>query len=178
MLTLSLIAPSLCSGSEQEWRWYENEEWGYKVKYPSDWNNQTLQIGLSQVFDALNIGEDPSLSFHVACSKAHFKGSLYKQIMEEGVERLKKDYPDYTCLEITNITLDGFPAVKIVAAYTDARTESPPSHTKEIYIVSAREGITYGINFSVNTPDAKKTERYFDEYLPLANEMIDSFKFI
>jgi hypothetical protein len=21
----------------KEWKWYENKEWGYKIKYPSDW---------------------------------------------------------------------------------------------------------------------------------------------
>jgi hypothetical protein len=178
MLAFSLIAP-LCSGAKQKWEWYESKGGKYKVKYPADWVVRAPPSKrLPQIFLAYtNIGKDLGLDFQVVCSQPPSKKSPY-ELTIENVEMSKKDFPDYTCLEITNITLDGFPAVKIVGTFTDARTESPPFHTKEIWILSARGGITYGINFSVRTHDAKKTAENFDKYLPLANEMIDSFKFI
>jgi hypothetical protein len=177
MLALSLFAP-LCLGSKQKWKWYESKEGGYKVKYPADWEVQvSSRKRPPQIFLAYTyIGKELDLTFQAICSQPPSKKSPY-ELTIESVEMFKKDFPDYTCLEITNITLDGFPAVKRVDTFTDA-TESPPLHTKAIWIKSARKGKTYSISFMVNTHDAKKTERYFDEYLPLAEEMIDSFKFI
>jgi hypothetical protein len=173
MLALSLLAP-FCSGAKQKWKTYENKEWGFKVKYPADWNIQVLPGESLLLFDALNIGYDPDLVFQVICSQPPSKKTPY-ELTIESVELFKKDFPDYTYLEITNITLDGFPTVKIVDTFTDA-TKSPPLHTKAIWIASARKGISYSISFMVNTQDAKKTAENFDKYLPLANEMIDSFK--
>jgi hypothetical protein len=176
MLALSLLAP-LCLGSKQKWKWYESKEGEYKVKYPADWNIQVQGGESLLVFDALNIGYDPGLSLHVSCSPAHYNESLYELEIKSIEWAKKKNFPDFICSEITNITLNGYPAIKAVATFTDAR-HSPPSHVKEISIMCAREGKHYVIHFMVETYDAKKTERYFDKYPPLANEMIDSFKFI
>jgi hypothetical protein len=166
---------------KQKWKWYESKEGKYKVKYPADWVVEAPSSKrLPQIFLAYtDIGKDLSLDFQVVCTQAHFKESLLYELTMESEEKMKKKFPDYTCLEITNITLDGFPAIKIVGTFTDARSESfPPFHEKEICITSVRKGITYVINFNVATYDAKKTAEDFDKYLPLANEMIDSFKFI
>lgn len=95
--------------------------------------------------------------------------------MEECKE-FERRYPgSYNCLEIVNVTLDGVSVVKTIDTLS---TSYSIPHEKALPIVAKQEGNHYKITYSILLGNIKKAAEYFDKYIPLANERIDSFEFI
>jgi hypothetical protein len=109
----------------------------------------------------------------------HPNVSAYLQ-QKRGLEEFGKNKVfDLFIVEITNITLAGVPATKFIVTCTDKTSLSSDFYMKIMYIVVKREGIIYELSHCAGSFKSKKySAEKFEEYLPLANEFIDSFLFL
>jgi hypothetical protein len=162
----------------REWKWYESKEWGFKIKYPAgaDWEAEEFEdeTGTGFLVSKWIEKEKTFIFFGVAFvreSDPHL--STYEELMAHPDYELGSESPDIKCLEVSNITLGGFPATKAVFCHSHVL-----GYSKTILILTKKEGNCYEIEYGSTSKEIKKTEKYFREYLPIANEMINSFRFL
>jgi hypothetical protein len=159
------------SSKRTRWKWYIDKQGGYKLKYPAgaDWEAEAEEFedetGTGFFVSKWIKKEKTFISFGVGFFR---ESDHHLSTYEEATES-----PYFKCLELSNITLDGFPAAK--AVFSDFDTLG---YYKSICILTKKEGNCYEIYYESSSQEIKKTEKYFREYLPIANEMINSFRFL
>ncbi len=84
-----------------------------------------------------------------------------------GVEQLKKMFPGITVASKEESTLAGNPAIKSVYSYVTA-AHGAPLHLKLEQVVTMKDSKIYILTYTA-------TEENYDKYLPLVQEMVNSF---
>lgn len=181
--------------SEQEWEWYENKEWGYKIKYPADWrvstsDNEEKDRDIFVVFPGGSepLRKDkpnPQLQFIVFTT---FSNQSTYEMAKGYLENEKHNpilYHNFECKEFTNITLDGAPATKITVTFNSPYLLSVGGKDSEgiLWIkqfqVYAKKGrMCYELLYTNDSPDADNPYGLYEEYLGIANQMTSSFRLI
>jgi hypothetical protein len=158
----------IVSSEQTGWNWYVSKKGGYKLKYPAgaDWevDERAPFFFVSKQIERA----EASISFAVGVfneTDPHL--STYEELMIA----LR---PDAEILEVTNISLDGFPATKAVFFYYVLFGD----YHKSMDILIKKEGKSYGILYTVTSRGIKTGEILFESYLSTANEMINSFRFL
>jgi hypothetical protein len=72
--------------SKQKWKWYENKEWGFRVKYPADWKAEETENFL---FASAIFRKDLCLRCLFVAGDTHPELSPYELAMKN-LEELKK----------------------------------------------------------------------------------------
>jgi hypothetical protein len=175
--------------AEPGWNWYINKEFGYKIKYPTDWKNfEALTIGSrsSIIFSGFAI-DDPKEDGFLCCSATllkKFEEDIGKKISspwdieKPHIEKVKEIEYDFKLLELTNFTLQRAPGTRVI--YTFHSTYDAPDGTgkrigpefKEIELAFLKEGYCYQLCYNFATTET------FDKYSSTLGKMINSFEFI
>jgi hypothetical protein len=168
MLTLSLIAPSLCSGSEQEWRWYENEEWGFKFKFPAKWeidrivNGEHFFLEIPGIKDRfIRVYADPSNNTLEECAE-----NLSESFSSKTIENTTAT-PEIRAIE--NTTLGGKKAVRIIVKIKISTLGWGTEYFREDIIVVKNEDTVYKLYFE---------SLWEDKWGDIKAEIRSSWKFI
>lgn len=153
-------------GALPRYFWYDNIDEGIRIKYPSDWEiSETESIDEIVKFftpNAVRIdnGTEPAAGIFVLISAAGDVG------LDDLAEREQRDSRDRRNLDITLTDISNLPAYEAVFYdYSANRT------LKKFSAFTINDGMVYRINFATDP------SRYND-YLPLAKEVINSFQFI
>jgi hypothetical protein len=178
MLALSLLTP-LCLASEQKWKTFESKEWGFRVKYPKDWN--VWNAGLKSIR-----GEDVfkfkcgyfelfrwTGEFEVQIGKANGKSpvQVYDEMLTEADLWGDPSYKE----KRANSTLGGLSALEVVWIY---KVPDPNEKGRYVFNQKGKTMLTvkgdeyYAVAFCVDPMEKYK------EWIKIGDEMIFSFEFI
>jgi hypothetical protein len=152
-ITLLIIVALICSlltlflrPKEQEWKWYENEERGFKVKYPLGWKADSSDgEGTSHCFTFIGNPKTslPLLEIEVA------KTSETLEFIEKDLNEQRECYkesPTYHLSEIRLCTFHGRKALEwnITDTFFEEMQHS---------LVTKNENLAYKISFKNNLSD-------------------------
>jgi hypothetical protein len=181
MLALSLLAP-FCSGAKQKWKWYENKDWGFKIKYPEDWHLEIKCLdppNSSPTNTEIEKANAVCFQFAPLMYEARATVAIWKTFPSElcdpetgfGLDQLAKD-PTYKVLEYSNITLGGQPAKKIIFL-----EEVKLGKWKAMLINTCYKKKYFQIQFAGSTT-GEGTFKNWNKYIDVAEQMIKSFEFV
>jgi hypothetical protein len=170
---IALLATFFFIKTREEWEWYENNEQGFRIKYPSDWKKREEKTESYFKVDFKKERGGPIAFFSVEIwpsTPEEREKSSYESI-KEGVEFFQKAAckEDFTfkVSEIKNAPLDGVPATKVLWLMKIEEI----SYKQLIICVILEDNTTYYLGYS-------SKEEYFDKYLPVVEEMIEFFDFV
>jgi hypothetical protein len=157
-----------------QWAWVEREEEGFKVKYPISWDKLEKELLELYGYDigsfvvAFGKYRNESLSliaiFVEPLSRSQLKkDELTYKTAQNLLDNQKKEEPKTELISLSNITLDGEKATKLV--YIDHEL-----WTEEAWIISIKGKNMYSIAYST-------TPQRFKEDSSMIDEMLDSFRF-
>jgi hypothetical protein len=139
---------------------YENPTLGISVQHPSDW----LLVGESD--DKLNFKKDAA-TVEIDVDDLDPSDTLSDHANER-VDDLREDRDDFELIEFEPITIsNGQPAQKAVYSFTGEDGEV----INVIRVWSVYQGKLYSIAYIADS-------NQYDQYLPIAQEMIDSFEIV
>jgi hypothetical protein len=185
IIALVIIAALICSSlalllipkeEKEEWKVYENKDWGFTIKYPVDWDIKAEENEKLNLFNfgIKKFGVKKSNAFYWIWAFLHIRiASItldervkewisFKQSLEEKEKQYKIEK-----LEVSNATVNGVPAklVKIIVEDYGFRSLS-----FNYFILN--KGKEYDIILAVRPPEEH------DKYAKIFDEMINSFEFI
>jgi hypothetical protein len=112
IIALVIIVALICSSfaiflipQEQEWKWYENKEWRYRIKYPADWEVTEKSENFTYFY--------PPRYKKVHCDIFINKGENIESMVITGNEtgqETKKEKLNMS--ELSNFNLDDVPAFR------------------------------------------------------------------
>jgi hypothetical protein len=141
-----------------KWKTYENKEWGFKFKYPANWEVGEIDTPIM-----------PKGVFYFGIRTDILFTSGFINVDEYPVCSCEEDYKRYLSLhsykveEWKNITLGGEPAIKVV--YPRIETQ------KVIEICTLHKNKKYVIHFVSDNLDK------LDELVSQINQIVKSFEF-
>jgi PsbP-like protein len=140
---------------------YENPTLGISVQHPSDW----LLVGESD--DKLNFLKD-NVAIEIDVDDLDPSDTTLSDYANEAVDDLREDRDDFELIEFEPVTIsNGQPAQKAVYSFTGEDGEV----INVIRIWSVYQGKLYSIAYIADSNE-------YDQYLPIAQEMIDSFEIV
>jgi hypothetical protein len=177
----------LIKPAEPGWNWYINKVHNYKVKYPTDWRRLKTypegfiihdpQVGTS--WGSFGVGAVPLKECEKELSKEGIRSYDRWEVAKWFLEATKRKKQDVQLLELTNISLGGIPATKIVCSYTYTSSQNPERKYRMLDVMiypDVKDGKVYDTSYSASR-DIEKAETLY-EYAPVVEQMIDSFEFI
>lgn len=157
---------NLTVGALPRYLWYNDEDEGIRIKYPSDWEiSQSESINeIVKFFTPTSVrtdnGTKPAAGIFVLINPVGDRG------LDDLAEAEQRDTRDKRNLGITLTSMSNLPAYESTFYdYSDNRT------LKKLSVFSIMDDRIYRIDFATDP------SRY-DDYLPLAKEVISSFQFI
>lgn len=176
-ITLILIlGMSQTVSSQVQYLTYSNPDYGISIPYPSDWTSSEVNLGPYQVvrFVAPSVEEHETPTSIVVFTPATLavavqpldssnitKGQFINQFLDSAYESPSQ----YRIIETSNTTLEDIEAEQIVMyEYLQDRSTS-----KVMRVIAVANGTAYSIKYAAEPGK-------YDEYLPLAQTMIDSFR--
>jgi hypothetical protein len=177
-----------------EWKVYENPEGGFRIKYPASWEieeERSRGVDFSYRINSLSYAKYASISESVESfdriyteniDEPSFRGKSLWEVTKEMLDEEKK-FDEGTgtnarIIEISNITLDGKPATKYIKEGYDKYLSLG---IKKISIISRDQENYYAMYFIFFTRNPESPEyKYwlYDEYLPVVEQIINSFEFL
>jgi hypothetical protein len=168
VLLVGCLAPP--EEPEQEWKWYENEELGFKIKYPANWEYSVkINKGESGVYFRPSVEEEERDAFTIMILEAaglSLEGETNTIIDAFGIlfgQPLEM-------LEHKNTTLGGEPAIKLV--FKVEKGKGCVTEDCKGLIINAIKG-----DKSYTTIYSSLWKNY-DKRIKISNEMVNSFEFI
>jgi hypothetical protein len=160
----------------REWEWYENKEWGFKIKYPVDANISEMEEGDFLILFSLGSHKELWHNNEGFRCIIHIYPKRYKTVnesarifVEEGLLTRNKRDENFTLEEIkvSNLTIDKMDArrVAIISKKYDLRS-------REVMYFIIKDDKEYGIDFLIAPPEK------YDKFSEVSDKMIGSFKFI
>jgi hypothetical protein len=177
----------LIKPAEPGWNWYINKVYNYKVKYPTDWRNLEIcpdgfAIDDPHVYPGwgfFGVEVMPLKEYEKELSKEGIKNYDRWEEAKWFLEATKREAQDVQLLELTNISLGGIPATKIVCSYTYTSSRNLERKARKLDVMifpDVKDGKVYGILYGASRKIEKAETLY--EYAPVVEQMIDSFEFI
>jgi hypothetical protein len=166
--------------AEPGWNWYINKEFGFKIKYPTDWKNfeayREASLGGFLIDDSVEDGFfDVRVMPLKELEKFIGKTEMPLSITRKVVEARAAVEADLEIVEITNLTLAGAPATKIKYTFYHKHPdtgEKIEGEMKAMEISLIKDKYLY--EFSYDCAESKT----FDKYSNTIDKMINSFEFI
>jgi hypothetical protein len=190
LMVVALLAGSLlagCVGKEETkeieeeklekikegWKRQENKDFGFRIDYIEDWGYHVM-VNVTKVNHS-SVSFTPPHQMESKETQMCFSVSIYesfnKTLDEWTKEKIEdiESHPKIASLEeFSNTTLDDIPAIKIIS--TTILFRKPRGKT--LYIYAIKENIGYSLEFYGFTLEA------YNKHIELANQMINSFRFI
>ncbi|HIH96322.1 MAG TPA: hypothetical protein HA348_02325, partial [Thermoplasmata archaeon] len=159
------------------WKWYESEEGGFKIRYPENWR-EWEQITLSGK-ELLFIIFPPDLDPFTICVHSEKSKSNY-EAAQNFIKNGPKLYSNFQCEEFTNFTLDNVPAIKMISAfeYKHPMNESKEMHCRRLCILAQKGQKQYTLQYNWAPDNINETSEGFEYYLKQVNQMVSSFRFL
>src|SRR5829696_3982707 len=155
----SNVIPSTQQQIQGEFPRYENPNLGISVQHPSDW----LLVGESD--DKLNFLKD-AVAVEIDVDDLDPSDTTLSDYANERVDDLREDRDDFELIEFEPVTIsEGQPAQKVVYSFTGEDGEV----VNAIRVWSVYQGKLYSIAYIADS-------NQYDQYLPIAQQMIDSFE--
>jgi hypothetical protein len=155
------VIPSTQQQIQGEFPRYENPNLGISVQHPSDW----LLVGESD--DKLNFLK-ADVAVEIDVDDLDPSDTTLSDYANERVDDLREDRDDFELIEFEPFAIsNGQPAQKAVYSFTGEDGEV----TNVIRVWSVYQGKLYSIAYIADS-------NQYDQYLPIAQEMIDSFEII
>lgn len=144
---------------------YENSTFGIRIQYPSDWKKVEDDRGVW--FRTTN----ESVNLRVE-SLAYLNRTL-DNLTKRQINLTAQQFPGRSIVELNSVTLrHNYPGIKIVFTYPeDPEDDLQAIRYKEMQFWTIRDGRAYIFSY-FTTADA------YDNYLPVVNEIIESFDII
>jgi hypothetical protein len=159
------------SKPKTEWKTYENKEWGFRIKYPQDWELYESRGWRSFYVQNCPIGEYLERGLILFRINAH--PSLEKSLEEIAKDfinfikgLLKEQKGTFKLLKYENVTLGGAPAIHV-----EWIGGSKGEQRQSLYF-ARYDKKDYGIEFTLDFPTN------WESYIPLMEKMVKSFEFI
>jgi hypothetical protein len=156
----------LTIGAVPRFLWYENRDEGIRMKYPSDWQVDESDLSKQDIvkfFSPETTDVDNSTS---ARAGAFVKIAPTASSLDEVASAQQEGTPNTRTLDMFLTNVSNLPGYEIIFYdYSDKERT-----LKIMSVFTIKDGQIYRINFGVDPP------RY-DDYLPLAREMVESFQF-
>jgi hypothetical protein len=157
----------------KEWKWYENKEWGFKLKYPAGWESSVTTNDKEKGF---------GIRFCPSVGKENERDVFFIMILDAldlSLEEVTNDSIDISgitfgqplkILEYKNTTLSGEPATQIVFK-VEKRKGRVTEDSKGLIINAIKREKTYTIIYY-------SPWKNYSKGIKISKEMIKSFKFI
>jgi hypothetical protein len=179
-----------------DWKVYENEELGFKIKYPKDLivpeligfeesyfivefpiaKEEKEAVPINEKFKIVPISEKICwrVFYSVSCFFSNYSiDELVKNYLDSA-----KPHPSFRCEEFTNTTIDGFRAIKITVTYETESKKGEIGYCKEFFVCTKKGNRVYQLNYNSLSPDADNPYERYEKYLDIANQMTKSFQFV
>jgi hypothetical protein len=155
------VIPSTQQQIKGQFPRYENPTLGITVQHPSDW----LLVGESD--DKLNFLKD-AVAVEIDVDDLDPADTTLSDYANERVDDLREDRNDFELIEFEPVTIsDGQPAQKAVYSFTGEDGEV----VNVIRVWSVYQGKLYSIAYIADS-------NQYDQYLPIAQQIIDSFEIV
>ena len=155
------VIPSSQQQIQGEFPRYENPNLGISVQHPSDW----LLVGESD--DKLNFLKD-DVAVEIDVDDLDPSDTTLSDYANERVDDLREDRDDFELIEFEPFTIsNGQPAQKAVYSFTG----EDGGVTNVIRVWSVYQGKLYSVAYIADS-------NQYDQYLPIAQQMIDSFEIV
>jgi hypothetical protein len=155
------VIPSTQQQIQGEFPRYENPTLGISVQHPSDW----LLVGESD--DKLNFLKD-GVAVEIDVDELDPSDTTLSDYSNERVDDLREDRNDFELIEFEPVTIsDGQPAQKVVYSFTGEDGEV----VNVIRVWGIYQAKLYSIAYIADS-------NQYDQYLPIAQQMIDSFEIV
>jgi hypothetical protein len=155
------VIPSTQQQIQGQFPRYENPTLGISVQHPSDW----LLVGESD--DKLNFLKD-GVAVEIDVDDLDPSDTTLSDYSNERVEDLREDRNDFELIEFEPVTIsEGQPAQKAVYSFTGEDGEV----VNVIRVWSVYQAKLYSIAYIAES-------NQYDQYLPIAQQMIDSFEIV
>jgi PsbP len=146
---------------------YENPTYGFIIQYPSNWSKtEQPEAGRVVSFDEINKG----VQVYIKHDKLPSQYATLTQYVNTLVNQLGNDRKDFSLVEYyPNLTLHNNPAYKVVYLSTKKVGVNIGTHYETMRLWIMKDDNVYTLVY-VTQPNL------FPQYLPIANNMLKSFK--
>jgi len=156
----------LTIGAVPRFLWYENKDEGIRMKYPSDWRADESDLSKQDIvkFFSPETTDVGNRTFSVATAFVKVEPTASR--LDDIASALQEGTPNRRTLDMFLTNVSNLPGYEIIF-YGYSNIERT---LKILSVFTIKDGQIYRIDFAVDPP------RY-DDYLPLAREMVESFQF-
>ena len=145
------ITPNSTSVNSEDFIDYENKHFGFKIRYPSNWN-------VYEDFRGISFGTPSNVSLFI--QKSPMNNITFAKIIEQKIEGIRdSSYGPLEIIDSIPIELGGKPAYRVIICCYFAKTWTYTNNT------------FYSLDYVASNPD-------YSLYLPTINKMLKSFKII
>jgi hypothetical protein len=166
LAAVMFLAPGLAFASSEDFETYTNQNYGFSIDYPSNWLAKEDQLQPNQIVifhpDPEEFEELPSPATVSVWNLLWADKTL--NITEVDNEYGTKDIVSTRLVSKNLTTLSGLPAIE--NTYYQY-TETDNFKAREIFAIADNE--IFFVFYNTHPG-------YFDEYLPIVNQMVESFK--
>ena len=161
------LASSSLQQQQSSFLTYENPTYGFSLQYPSTWQKtEQPEAGRVVSFDEINKGVQVYIKF----DKLPSQYATLTQYVNTLVNQLGNDRKDFSLIEYyPNLTLHNNPAYKVVYLSTKKVGVNIGTHYETMRLWMIKDDNVYTLVY-VTQPNL------FPQYLPIANNMLKSFK--
>lgn len=180
VIALGLLAGCMSPGGEEReaqfenWEWYTSEEWGFKFKYPADWE-ASIHGGEYDLFIYIPEGSDSYPGIGIVIGPVFSPTETLERTVRGDIN-FEREWAEgegrrFELKEFLSTTLGGEPAIR-AKTIEDRAPDIKKEHTR---IECFHGGKRYHIGFERDLNNLKFSEAEWDE---LVKEVTNSFEFI
>ena len=145
---------------------YENEQYRFRIKYPETWVKEELEEKMADYMTVVEFrmyvdDEPPFVTIYI--NNLGTKNMSFQQFIDQEIEDIKND-SKISLVESSNIVISNSDGVKLVDV--DSK-----DNTKRMVVWISSEDKAYEISYIIE-------ERRYMEYLPIIEQMMNSFQII
>jgi hypothetical protein len=156
----------LTIGSVPSFLWYENKDEGIRIKYPSDWRADESDLSKQDIVKFFSPENTDVRNSTIPMAGSFVKVTPTTSSLDDVASVQQEGTPKTRTLDMFLTNVSNLPGYEIVFYDYSDRDRT----LKILSVFTIKDGQMYRINFAIDPP------RY-DDYLPLAREMVGSFQF-
>ncbi len=147
---------------------YTNSEYSFSVDYPADWDVKEGVVGLVVAFDGPTVLEGIyDVNINVNAERLHKEIALEDFVTASDL-RARKTIPNYSTVKAYVTTINGLPAIVLVATLA-VKSNGKKVDLKNKYAIVIKDKVAYTITYDAPV-------ECHDEYADCFDLVIGSFK--
>jgi hypothetical protein len=156
----------LTIGAVPRFLWYENIDEGIRMKYPSDWRADESDLSKQDIVKFFSPETTDVSNSTLPIAGSFVKVTPTASSLDDVASVQQEGTANTRTLDMFLTNVSNLPGYEIVFYDYSDRDRT----LKILSVFTIKDGQMYRINFAVDPPK-------YDDYLPLAREMIESFQF-